>query len=150
MSKTFAFINPETGDVRFTQTVGNNVGWSAGQIVGDSLLIDISDDQENEKLYATSKYYDNGWKDKPTRPGDYYNWSTSGWVFDSDRLFSKIRSDRNSLLTQSDWTQLPDAPLTDAQKTEWSTYRQALRDVPLNNSNVTSLDEVVWPTQPTV
>lgn len=148
MSRTYAFVDIDTGEVKFTQTVSSIVNLTDGEINGDSLVVDITHDQENEKLYATSKYYDNGWKDKPTRPGEYYNWTTSGWVFDSDRLFSKIRSDRNSLLTQSDWTQLPDAPLTDTQKAEWATYRQALRDVPINNSNVTSLEEVVWPTEP--
>lgn len=39
-------------------------------------------------------------------------------------------SKRNSLLTQSDWTQLPDVPLTLEKKQEWEVYRQALRDLP--------------------
>ena len=37
---------------------------------------------------------------------------------------------RNSLLTDSDWTQVADNKLSDAKKTEWQTYRQALRDLP--------------------
>lgn len=40
-----------------------------------------------------------------------------------------IVTHRNLLLTQSDWTQMPDAPLTNREA--WKTYRQALRDVPL-------------------
>ena len=48
---------------------------------------------------------------------------------DSYRV-SQMRMFRDSLLAQSDWTQLPDSPLTDAKKTEWATYRQALRDFP--------------------
>ena len=40
------------------------------------------------------------------------------------------RSERNLLLKMSDWTQLPDSPLSDAKKAEWATYRQALRDMP--------------------
>jgi hypothetical protein len=31
-------------------------------------------------------------------------------------------------LQNSDWTQLPDVPLTEEQKAAWATYRQALRD----------------------
>jgi hypothetical protein len=40
-----------------------------------------------------------------------------------------IRMVRNRLLQESDWTQLPDSPLTDAKRAEWSIYRQALRDI---------------------
>jgi hypothetical protein len=37
-----------------------------------------------------------------------------------------VRVERNKLLVESDWTQLPDAPVDAAA---WATYRQALRDV---------------------
>lgn len=42
----------------------------------------------------------------------------------------KVRSQRNFNLSQSDWTQLSDAPLTEAEKLGWDTYRQELRDMP--------------------
>tara|TARA_Y100001937_G_scaffold128400_1_gene204433 strand:- start:5460 stop:5933 length:474 start_codon:yes stop_codon:yes gene_type:complete len=35
---------------------------------------------------------------------------------------------RNDLLQASDWTQMPDSPLSNSKKTEWATYRQKLRD----------------------
>ena len=38
-----------------------------------------------------------------------------------------IRSYRNLLLSQSDWTQLPDAQ---CNKAAWAQYRQSLRDLP--------------------
>ena len=60
----------------------------------------------------------------------------------------KIRSERSRLLTFSDWTQFSDSPLTDAKKQEWATYRQALRDLPSNNTNATSIDDVVFPSEP--
>jgi hypothetical protein len=56
-----------------------------------------------------------------------------------------IRAERNFLLSQSDWTQLADAPLNPEQKQDWTVYRQALRDVP---SSASSPEEVVWPTAP--
>ena len=59
-----------------------------------------------------------------------------------------VRTIRNGLLEDSDWTQSPDSPLTTEKKTEWATYRQALRDVPATNSSVTDIDSVVWPTKP--
>lgn len=52
---------------------------------------------------------------------------------------------RNDLLQQSDWTQLPDSPLSTAQKQEFVVYRQALRDI-------TEQDQfpwnVTWPVNP--
>ena len=39
------------------------------------------------------------------------------------------RKIRNDLLTDSDWTQMNDSPLTNEAKTAWATYRQELRDI---------------------
>lgn len=50
------------------------------------------------------------------------------------------RPQRDQLLAASDWTQLPDAPLTDDQRAAWRTYRQALRDLPETGD---------WPEPPT-
>lgn len=55
-----------------------------------------------------------------------------------------IRIQRNFLLQQSDYTQLPDFP--EAKKAEWATYRQALRDIP---QTYATPEEVIWPTKPT-
>lgn len=55
-----------------------------------------------------------------------------------------IRIQRNYLLQKSDYTQLPDFPA--AKKTEWATYRQALRDIP---QTYATPEEVIWPTEPT-
>jgi hypothetical protein len=44
-----------------------------------------------------------------------------------EELAIGIRNQRNFLLLQSDWTQLPDVP--QATKDLWATYRQALRDI---------------------
>jgi len=40
------------------------------------------------------------------------------------------RNTRNALLASSDWTQMPDSPLTDEVKVSWATYRSSLRDLP--------------------
>lgn len=45
-----------------------------------------------------------------------------------DREVNRIRSERNELLAQSDWTQVPDSPLTSTKKQAWAQYRQQLRD----------------------
>jgi len=59
-----------------------------------------------------------------------------------------IRERRNNILKACDWTQGVDSPLNDSKKTEWQTYRQALRDVPANNLSATVREDVTWPTQP--
>lgn len=56
-----------------------------------------------------------------------------------------IRKIRNQLLLSCDWTQLIDSPLSLDSKTEWTTYREALRDIP-NQKNFPW--EVSWPEQP--
>ena len=53
-----------------------------------------------------------------------------------DRAAAANRATRNQLLTESDWTQFNDSPLTGDVKTSWATYRQTLRDI-------TSTDD--WP-----
>ena len=50
-------------------------------------------------------------------------------------LWDELVEKRNNKLFASDWTQMPDRPLTAEKKTEWATYRQALRDVPNNLRN---------------
>lgn len=42
-------------------------------------------------------------------------------------LIERMRLHRNRLLVESDWTQLPDAPV---DRQAWADYRQALRDFP--------------------
>lgn len=53
-----------------------------------------------------------------------------------------IRERRNELLSECDWTQLPDVPV---DKTAWATYRQALRDITKQSSFPMF---VTWPVAP--
>ena len=55
---------------------------------------------------------------------------------------TSIRNERNRKLTETDWTQVDDAPV---DKAVWATYRQALRDVPAQEGFPW---DVTWPTQP--
>jgi hypothetical protein len=57
------------------------------------------------------------------------------------------RNTRNQLLTESDWTQMPDSALTDEAKALWVTYRTALRDLTANE-NWPNLEADDWPTKP--
>ena len=62
--------------------------------------------------------------------------------------WAKLRLIRNFLLLDSDWSQLGDAPLTDAEKAKWVTYRQKLRDVPTDNGEAAEPATVVFPVTP--
>jgi hypothetical protein len=54
----------------------------------------------------------------------------------------QMRSYRNTLLSDCDWTQLPDAPVNTQA---WATYRQALRDV---TSQTGFPWDIQWPEKP--
>ena len=56
--------------------------------------------------------------------------------------WDQVRSQRNVLLSGSDWTQLSDSPV---DSSAWATYRQELRDIPQTFSTPES---VVWPAKP--
>ena len=45
-------------------------------------------------------------------------------------LLNDAISERTKILNETDWTQMPDSPLTDEKKATWAVYRQALRDFP--------------------
>jgi hypothetical protein len=62
----------------------------------------------------------------------------------TEKKWQDVRERRNLLLLESDWTQLNDAQI--GNKSEWTYYRQELRDI-TNNPNV---DALVWPVKPLV
>jgi len=43
---------------------------------------------------------------------------------------TNARALRDELLAKTDWTQVDDSPISNVIKSQWATYRQALRDVP--------------------
>lgn len=59
-------------------------------------------------------------------------------------MWGVIRDKRNELLKESDWTQLPDSPLTNQKQTEWQLYRQQLRDI----THQSDPFGIQWPTPP--
>lgn len=53
----------------------------------------------------------------------------------------EVRMIRNSRLASSDWTQLPDAPLSIEARQAWAEYRAALRDITKSASPF----QIEWP-----
>ena len=63
------------------------------------------------------------------------------------RYIGILRKQRNDLLAESDWTQTADNALSSDKKTEWTTYRTNLRNLPANFSSVDDAG-FAWPTKP--
>lgn len=64
----------------------------------------------------------------------------------TNKAFDILRKARNKKLLECDWTQFPNSPLSETNKQEWDTYRQALRDLPANTEDPAN---PVWPSIPT-
>lgn len=81
---------------------------------------------------------------RPPSPHHVFDYATKTWTDPRtpETQWPVVRSQRDALLAQSDWTQLPDVPL--ATKERWAIYRQALRDVTLQPDPF----RVVWPVAP--
>ena len=73
-----------------------------------------------------------------------FDYTTKQWVDPrtEQTQWPGVRSQRNALLSASDWTQLPDVPL--ATKETWAIYRQALRDI----TEQTDPFNINWPVRP--
>lgn len=56
-----------------------------------------------------------------------------------------IRPMRNALLRESDWSQMPDAAVTEEQREQYKRYRQALRDLPQKYANINDIKEIIFP-----
>jgi len=86
-------------------------------------------------------------------PGDGYSFNVNSrtWVdvrtqqqkYDEASLAAI--SKRNTLLYASDWTQIPNNPLTAEQQATWATYRQELRDITSQSGYPFN---IIWPTPP--
>ena len=65
-----------------------------------------------------------------------------------DRAMADLRQRRNGLLSSSDWTQLPDTTLTNAEKTAWMNYRTELRNITNGLTTVEQVNSVAFPVKP--
>jgi hypothetical protein len=91
--------------------------------------------------------YPEGTVEVSLKPAANYEWQDGGWVYvppsDAD-LLASIRTKRDPLLAETDWTQMPDSPLSAEDKAAWAAYRQTLRDI----TEAEDLSAVVWPDPP--
>ena len=64
---------------------------------------------------------------------------------DYDNTSATARAERDKRLASTDWTQVKDAALKEAKNTAYIEYRQALRDVPQQETFPYDVD---WPIKP--
>lgn len=78
-------------------------------------------------------------------PSHKFHFDTQTWIDCTPEKFfeQQIRSKRNNLLVDSDWTQLSDVP--EQTRLKWQSYRQALRDITLQDGFP---ENIIWPTKP--
>jgi hypothetical protein len=135
----FTIYEAQTGKIlRFCNCPENNIAdqllLGEDYIVGqtESFLYYIS----NKKAFPM-----------PPKPDGIYDFDylTKQWVKNEFTQKFNIQIQRNQLLQQSDWTQIPNNPLTPEQQEAWAVYRQELRDVTSQSGYPFN---VIWPTPP--
>ena len=70
--------------------------------------------------------------------------TTEAAIVDEENAYinslDRVRESRTFFLRQTDWSVLPDSPLSDTDKTSYETYRQELRDIPSTYSSAQPRD----------
>ena len=88
----------------------------------------------------------------PIDPGnadyqEYLEWIAEGNTPEPAQgpvTWQDIRTKRDNLIRESDWTMIPGCTVDQAQ---WAAYRQTLRDIPTTYAE-TGPESVVWPRKP--
>ena len=86
--------------------------------------------QKTQELWAS---YDKRVSNPDLDPVDVYN----------EQLAEDARARRTALLFDSDWTQIPDVPVS--IRDQWTVYRQELRDITAQPGFPRNID---WPAKP--
>lgn len=129
-----------------TDSEGNALAVWSGD--GHSLATIYPDNPEAQKQYLEYEFQDD--PEVLQDPTSYYVCEGENYEYFYNLKpvvideIAELRKKRDYLLTQCDWTQLPDSPLTEEKKTEWMVYRQQLRDLPATIDSANP----VWPLPP--
>ena len=153
--KQLAYIIEETGQIeRISLAQGEN---PPEGLDGEGLyrIVYMYDNIANNVDFMEHNYYDTVQEvfvARSSKPNPFAYWNGVGWDWNDVAFLEYVRQERARKLYECDWTQVSDAPLTSAEVSEATTYRQALRDVTdaliLNPENYSTLESVPWPTKP--
>ena len=147
MAVQYALI-ADNGEVQHVVSSGADSDYVTGQVYHGLLAVQVSSDTDAHHLINTTYYVDGTWHSREPRSSPWQDWVGNAWAFNASAFWVHVRRERDIKLGVSDWTQMPDVHLNLGAEADWATYRQALRNVPADNADVTSLTEVSWPTVP--
>lgn len=120
--KTSALAFPTEDDIAYLQVDSlNNQNWEETLIVNNQLT------------------------SRPPKPSDNHFWVDGQWQVDLIGLAEKVRTQRDILLSKTDWIVAKAYETQTPVPQEWAQYRQALRDIPQQNGFPT---DVVFPVEP--
>lgn len=151
-SNAKCFVNSEGQIINILEVFSTE--YEEGSIDDNGLTVHSWDESLNvsNPVEASQNYYwDNdisSWSSRDISPSPYHIWVNKKWELNRVRFEEHVRKVRNIFLTETDWTQLPDSPLSEIEKTIWQEYRQELRDITNNIDDITNLEDVPWPTKP--
>lgn len=106
----------------YFNTLSNNVFVYGQKLPETHTLIDIPEEYNSAPETVSYSRNEDG----------TYTFSTNSAAVEGRKrhLLMDAVIERDKQLTASDWTQVPDSPLSDEKKEAWRVYRQALRDFP--------------------
>jgi len=141
-------INGQPQPYSIVQLRADNPQVSFSSVVSDATLAEYSVFPVAATTQPTTDHTQRVTEGTPTLVGVV--WTQTWTVTDLSELelaeaianqWTRVRRDRNRLLADCDWTQLPDTPV---DATVWTTYRQLLRDITTQSDPF----NIVWPTKP--
>ena len=94
------------------------------------------------------KYVDGVLVDLTDKEIEEFNQRLNSLPSSYETAIKNLRFKRTKLLQDCDWTDLPNAPLTETKKTEWKSYRTKLRDITDGLDTVEKIKAVEFPTKP--
>ena len=115
---------------------GEYIGFYTKEVHGDNIpspVIELSEDQWTQATTSRCRVVNGSHTHVPITEQEIL-----------DKKYAILRAERDELLSQCDWTQMPDSPLTDTQKQAWATYRQSLRDLP----STVDINNITYPEKP--
>lgn len=151
--KFIAFVK-STGEINSLQRAkgSNNLLEGYDELYG-ATIVHVTSDLPNPAEFVETTVYNfdtQEWIPRPRRPNRLAEWNGTEWTWDKEDLYGLVKIARNNLLSDCDWTVLPDTALTEEQQAEARTYRQALRDIrdTIDLDVLQAAEDVVWPTKP--
>lgn len=140
-----SIVNMQIEPAVLTVELGKSDGTYLHELVSDE---DLNGNSPME--FVRRSYYDSGsFVDLGEPPNEHAYREGNQWNPNTPAVLQEVRSIRNSLLAESDWTRMDDNGMSDGTRTEWAEYRQALRDITNGlPEDISSINDVSWPPKP--